>query len=589
MLHFDTTSNFISNRSTTSAPTAGDIVKTYGYSSVGGLGGSRWKATGNVIAVSQDPLTLNDIKLSDASGNEYELVVEESGIIDLNVLGGTSAAYENIATTAGLTFSQGLTSDISNDIVNVDTAANLIARNGVSVGEAFSVEDRASGIFDAKTGLTANGFNILQSSTDGSIQYDLRVDPRDIDMIHWGLTLDEVTDNTSTVQIACDLIGAEGGVIKIPFGAVFSLFALNLTNRTTLQYREDDNSDKVDILPGSNELVKFLNNGNPNGAVNEDKLASGFHPAHILNAIPSQDPTNLGPGQDLGNPRSSYLHQVDGRDYIQHGINENGDWVLNKFETQSTLSGVRGDLFSPSALTAGDVVTGDTSGAVGIFLSSGPTDMTVSLRTGNFVNGENLTSGANTSDTSINADPSNAIISRVFAMIMRNYEQGAGFNVQPEDIVSNHTVGGTVTIGQQTAGGANEIGSLKIQDLLTSPTNGIEFRPKAGSTTEIEIYNQAGTLQAVYDFLSQARFLIDIVRTNSTAAESFTFAGASYDPLTDTPPITSSNPFMTSGTGTPEGVVSAPVGSIFTRTDGGASTTLYVKESGAGNTGWIAK
>ena len=45
----------------------------------------------------------------------------------------------------------------------------------------------------------------------------------------------------------------------------------------------------------------------------------------------------------------------------------------------------------------------------------------------------------------------------------------------------------------------------------------------------------------------------------------------------------------TSGTGSPEGVVTAPVGSLYTRTDGGANTTLYVKESGTGNTGWIAK
>jgi hypothetical protein len=43
------------------------------------------------------------------------------------------------------------------------------------------------------------------------------------------------------------------------------------------------------------------------------------------------------------------------------------------------------------------------------------------------------------------------------------------------------------------------------------------------------------------------------------------------------------------GTGTPEAVVTAPVGSIFLRTDGGASTTLYVKQSGSGNTGWTAK
>lgn len=45
----------------------------------------------------------------------------------------------------------------------------------------------------------------------------------------------------------------------------------------------------------------------------------------------------------------------------------------------------------------------------------------------------------------------------------------------------------------------------------------------------------------------------------------------------------------TSGTGSPESVVTANIGSLYTRTDGGANTTLYVKESGAGNTGWIAK
>lgn len=46
---------------------------------------------------------------------------------------------------------------------------------------------------------------------------------------------------------------------------------------------------------------------------------------------------------------------------------------------------------------------------------------------------------------------------------------------------------------------------------------------------------------------------------------------------------------LLSGTGSPETVVTAGVGSLYLRTDGGASTTLYVKESGAGNTGWIAK
>lgn len=55
-----------------------------------------------------------------------------------------------------------------------------------------------------------------------------------------------------------------------------------------------------------------------------------------------------------------------------------------------------------------------------------------------------------------------------------------------------------------------------------------------------------------------------------------------------------SNAFVTHqlnirGAGTPEGAVTAGVGSTYQRTDGGAGTSFYVKESGAGNTGWVAK
>jgi hypothetical protein len=42
------------------------------------------------------------------------------------------------------------------------------------------------------------------------------------------------------------------------------------------------------------------------------------------------------------------------------------------------------------------------------------------------------------------------------------------------------------------------------------------------------------------------------------------------------------------GYGSPENVVTAGIGSTYRRIDGGASTSLYVKESGTGNTGWRA-
>lgn len=43
------------------------------------------------------------------------------------------------------------------------------------------------------------------------------------------------------------------------------------------------------------------------------------------------------------------------------------------------------------------------------------------------------------------------------------------------------------------------------------------------------------------------------------------------------------------GAGSPEGTVTAPPGSTFQRSDGGAGTCFYVKESGNGSTGWVSK
>ncbi len=43
---------------------------------------------------------------------------------------------------------------------------------------------------------------------------------------------------------------------------------------------------------------------------------------------------------------------------------------------------------------------------------------------------------------------------------------------------------------------------------------------------------------------------------------------------------------LIASTGSPEGAQTADVGSVYQRTNGGASTSLYVKTSGSGNTGW---
>lgn len=42
------------------------------------------------------------------------------------------------------------------------------------------------------------------------------------------------------------------------------------------------------------------------------------------------------------------------------------------------------------------------------------------------------------------------------------------------------------------------------------------------------------------------------------------------------------------GKGTPEAVVTAPMGHLYLNFEGGAGTTVWKKESGTGNTGWAA-
>jgi len=79
-----------------------------------------------------------------------------------------------------------------------------------------------------------------------------------------------------------------------------------------------------------------------------------------------------------------------------------------------------------------------------------------------------------------------------------------------------------------------------------------------------------------------------IMTTNGVGVYSYTADNSTnWDTAYTTSNTTAA--LVQTGTGTPEAVVTAPVGTLFLRTDGGASTTLYVKESGSGNTGWVAK
>jgi len=136
--------------------------------------------------------------------------------------------------------------------------------------------------------------------------------------------------------------------------------------------------------------------------------------------------------------------------------------------------------------------------------------------------------------------------------------------------------------------GSSEAGSVSIGAPFGAP--GLIFLNTSGTgRTQIRQYNSSGGLGFGYDatgpsdqmiLTSTGLFGVGVLPTEKLEVNGNVKASQFK---------TATSVFWSSGTGSPESVVTAGIGSVYTRTDGGAGTTLYVKESGTGNTGWIAK
>lgn len=130
------------------------------------------------------------------------------------------------------------------------------------------------------------------------------------------------------------------------------------------------------------------------------------------------------------------------------------------------------------------------------------------------------------------------------------------------------TANNLTSVQNVEAGGAFQFRFLN-RSIIVSPSNGV-----------LRLANAAGT-----DF-SRLQFglttnLAPSLKRNSASLEVR---------LADDSGFTSfQSLYQRFGSGTPEGVVTAPIGAFYSRTDGGAGTSFYVKESGVGNTGWVAK
>lgn len=116
-------------------------------------------------------------------------------------------------------------------------------------------------------------------------------------------------------------------------------------------------------------------------------------------------------------------------------------------------------------------------------------------------------------------------------------------------------------------------GSLVLQ---SRPVGGTDVYVATGSSPKVVAKFFDGGNVSFYD------------NTGVTANLTWNAAAGNLE-LSSSGGINFSGPIWRTGSGTPEGSVTAVVGSMYTDTSGGAGTTLYVKESGTGNTGWVAK
>ena len=91
---------------------------------------------------------------------------------------------------------------------------------------------------------------------------------------------------------------------------------------------------------------------------------------------------------------------------------------------------------------------------------------------------------------------------------------------------------------------------------------------------------------AVQDWMRLTKQAIDTLATGNAEMQEF------LDDLLDAVrplQLISGDIIIATGDSSPEGVVTANIGSLFLRNDGGAVTTLYVKTSGTSSVGWTAK
>jgi hypothetical protein len=155
------------------------------------------------------------------------------------------------------------------------------------------------------------------------------------------------------------------------------------------------------------------------------------------------------------------------------------------------------------------------------------------------------------------------------------------------DTSQNATFAGNAHILEASSGGT---ANAAVDNLVIEGSGSVGMTFLAGSSDFSRIYfgdsvnNNKGQITYRHDTDLMSFYTDQTLALSIDTAQNATFAGTLQ--VIGGISTNGGSGTIQQGNGSPEGAITAIVGSIWMQLNGSAGATLYVKESGTGNTGW---
>jgi hypothetical protein len=632
-----TTTDLITNGKYSNAA-VGTIIETLGYTTKGDGGKAQWKTTGNTIAASQTPALTVDATCSDAAGNEFKLVLDDSGVVNLVALGaiGDAGTTDNTTVLQAADASDAKLIAVPNDssggvfdiLSDIRPSTPLLGTGGyiTRTGDAGIFYpnswtdlsghegNRTSNTFGSKT-IPVAAVNASTSPKDSSYflpEYSQQVRYEMLNQSGFELYTDGGTgtdgaittatttftsasasfvsgDVGSTIVIAgADPAAADGTALTTTIASFTSSTEVELTDPAAAtvssayyQYGTDTASGIYQVWlnsthVGQNDCYNLYHAQSASNIRNITPVSWGYQPSAGFFGGQNNASTNkvnlYGYGDVVLNDNSKEDVSLFGQVFfVYYDGTESGDYriprVVGLWKNLGANDIDAVGVFAGPAYVGLDLSDGTFSGAAIALKQS----QKISWDTNDTIpSGKFSATDVGTTDTKFDGSSlvdtvaSNGIFQRTqsTATVDSDVDSSAIFSIKGLSTTAFITMG---QIGTSSYLTANSSGTDSTTLFIRTAASGAEANRMK--------FAPSGTVEPGAD--NTQSFGTSGVRWGNNYSTNYRPGDGSV--------------LWTSGSGTPEGAVTANVGSMFTRTDGGASTTLYVKESGTGNTGWVAK